>query len=130
MADSARVAALRASLLRELETACPLASTPPLTRLRWLRNELENYLDRWLAFAAVDSIPLKSLLSDDLFAMVLVATETCEQEVTRTPHVDVKSAWIDFTALVARVRADKDRTLLASLRPALDLFAKRLAQTL
>jgi hypothetical protein len=127
MADSARVAALRASLLRELEAACPAASAPPPARLRWLHRELENYLDRWLAFAALDSIPLKSLLNDDLFAMVLVATETCDREFARGPDLAGKEAWAVFTALLSRLRATKDRTHISGLRPGLDRVGAAIA---
>jgi hypothetical protein len=127
MADAARIAALRASLLRELEIACPFVSTPSRARLRWLRNELENYLDRWLAFAAVESIPLKSLLADDLFAMVLVATDVCEQEFARASARPEKEAWDAFTGQLARIGKTKDRAILPNLRPALDRVGADLA---
>lgn len=121
MATTRRADELRASLLRELETVAQREGFDYVRRLRWLRGELENYLDRWLAFAAVESIPLKSLLNDDLFAMVGVAAEVLDQQLRASAAVlsSVTDSWIRFYASLMRVRAAKDRSVLAGLRDAL-----------
>lgn len=119
MASETRAAALRASLLKELETTLPLPAAPPLARLRWIRNEIENYLDRWIAFAAFDDIPLKSLLADDLFAMVLIAIDVYEQELRRSSYAH-RAQWDRFVSQISQLQRSRDRREISQLRLALD----------
>jgi hypothetical protein len=119
MRPSPRAASLRASLLQELEATTQRENFRHIDRLRWLRDQLENYLDRWLAFAAVEIIPMKSLLADDLFTMVLVASETYDQQLAASPVPLPKQAWANFNSMLAGVRNAKDRSRLVGLRDAL-----------
>ena len=117
MASLRRATDLRASLMRELDSVSQREGFDHVGRLLWLRGELENYLDRWLAFAAVESISIKSLLSDDLFVMVSVASEVYDQQLGGSgPAVD---EWRRFHSALSHVRRAKDRAALVGLREAL-----------
>ncbi len=116
MAAPNRFAALSASLSRELE-AIPLdASGGRLARLQWLYSQLENYVDRWLAFAGIETIRMKSLLADDLFTMIVVALEIYTIESERDPSAPGRVAWEGFKNAILRVCKTKDRAHLADIR--------------
>jgi hypothetical protein len=59
---------------RELETLLRghLAEQPDagLSRLLWLADQLENYVERWIGFGEAVPSPLRSSLEGDLFGMV------------------------------------------------------------
>lgn len=127
MASTRRVADLRTSLMRQLDEVSRLEGFDGTGRRRWLRGELENYLDRWLAFAAVEAISLQSLLNDDLFAMVLVAADAYEREV-EAGGSEIEE-WRRFSAALSRIRVAKDRATLGGLREALDAVGAALGST-
>ena len=117
---SARALSLRAALERELESATVKQGLDQRNQLRWLGDQLENYLDRWLAFSAVESIDIKSLLRDDLFTMVNVATELYGEHRERNIREEPKAKdWYIFTSLLERIQSLRDRSLVNGLRPSL-----------
>ena len=60
-------------MLRELwdEEAEKVSST----KMNWLIEHLQEYLQRWLGFARRENIGVEPTLESDLFFMVLAATE-------------------------------------------------------
>jgi hypothetical protein len=84
---SSRAQFFEASLRRKLAEETQRASLDPLGRLSWLREQLENYFDRWAAFAALgspaafESTISRSAFKGDLFTMVEVACQVYEDEL-------------------------------------------------
>jgi hypothetical protein len=116
---SRRAIELRASLIRELEAVAQREASSQLDQLQWLRGELENYLDRWLGFAAVDGISYSSLLQGDLFIMVLVAAEVYEQQLCGSSSKRGEAEWHQFRTALTCAQSAKDRACLIGLRESL-----------
>lgn len=119
MAHALRTTELRASLQRELAAASTRGRFDPRGELRWLHGELTNYLDRWLAFAAIESIPMKSLLADDLFAMVVVAADEFRARRRALPDHAALQAWERFDSGIGGLRPTEARASLVGLQTAL-----------
>ena len=114
---NARAKELSDSLRREIDSL--VAQGWSLERRRsWLLDQLDNYLDRWLGFAAI-GVPLKSLLRDDLFIMLVVGVETYSSEVMAESPVEGYNAWTSFLRLIAQVRKRNDTVAFSKLRDAL-----------
>ena len=118
--DDHRKAELRRSLERELESHVPVASSEPWIRAIWLAEQLENYVERWLAFCALPAIPMPALLNDDLFAMIECGAAAFGDAIRRLPdESELQVRWSRFAALLADVRANADRARANELRGAL-----------
>lgn len=56
----------------------------------------DNYLDRWLAFAAL-GVPMESLLRDDLFLMLRQGSALYTEEIIHLPPTaPERAAWQTF----------------------------------
>lgn len=120
MASAKRTQELRASLVRQLEAVSSRDGAN--SRLLWLHAELENQLDRWLAFAAIDGIPLESLLRDDLFAMIGVVNEVLDAEIRERRLEE----WRIIQTALKGIGTVKNRAELARVREALTVVGARL----
>jgi hypothetical protein len=114
-----RAQELLVSLQRELSAATAKGHLDPLGRRRWLLDQLDNYLDRWIAFAAV-GVSMKSLLRDDLFTMLRVGVQvySSEIEIARGKNLETDE-WQKFVALMSQVCESHSKAMLAELRSAL-----------
>jgi hypothetical protein len=127
---SKRSRQLQESLRVELEAVTIHEHLDSLGRRRWLVDQLDNYLDRWLGFAALGTISMKSLLRDDLFVMLLIGTEVYTDELNRAEDaLAEKGAWKEFRSLLTAVQRSCNvsspgplRIALTSIRNA--LYAK------
>ena len=123
---SKRATELRASLVRELEAVSQREGYSQLARLIWLRNELENYLDRWLGFVALDETAISSLFQSDLFTMILVASDVYEQELGKGESKRSEAEWRQFRANFARAQSARSLDALVGLRESLVAVGKAL----
>ena len=123
---SKRASELRASLVRELEAVSQREGDCQLVRLIWLRNELENYLDRWLGFISLDETAVISLFQSDLFTMILVASDLYEQELDKTESKRSEAEWRQFRVNLEHVQTARIRNALAGLRESLVAVGKAL----
>lgn len=110
---------LRSSLERELRAATERETLDSDSRRRWLMDQLDNYLNRWLGFAAV-GVPLKSLLRDDLFTMLIAGVNVYERELQLATHVcSERAAWAQFQTLLRQLQETRSKSTLPALRIAL-----------
>jgi hypothetical protein len=117
---SERSRQLQESLRVELEATTIREHLDSLGRRRWLVDQLDNYLDRWLGFAALGTISMKSLRRDDLFIMLLIGTEVYTDELNRVANaIAEKGAWKEFRSLLLAVQRSRDISSLGSLRTVL-----------
>lgn len=112
-------AVLRASVRRELESVALWERFDERERLRWIRQELENYFTRWFEFAKSDDIPLPALLADDLFARVVATSDVLGEELAAHAH-PARAEWDRWSAGVANLQASGDRGALPELSAALE----------
>jgi hypothetical protein len=110
---------LRSSLEHELRAVTVRDTLDSESRRRWLLDQLDNYLDRWLGFAAV-GIPLKSLLRDDLFTMLIVGVDAYARELEAAAIASSElAAWEKFQTLLRQLQETRDGSNLPALRIAL-----------
>ncbi|HEX8212747.1 MAG TPA: hypothetical protein VF584_21405 [Longimicrobium sp.] len=87
---------------RELEALLRghLAEQPDdgLSRLLWLADQLENYVERWIGFGEE--------LEGGLFGMVEIGAALTGEEIRRAPHRSAaQGAWDEFGAVLSSIRA-------------------------
>ena len=110
---------LRRSLRRNLTAVTREQHLDAHERRLWLLDQLDNYLDRWLAFAAL-GVPMDSLLRDDLFLMLRHGSALFTEEIQQLPPTaPERIAWQTFAQLLASIQDSRGRTLLPELRNAL-----------
>jgi len=114
---SPRAKELSESLRREIDSLVSQGWSFERRR-SWLLDQLDNYLDRWLGFAAL-GVPMKSLLRDDLFIMLVVGAEMYSSEVMTETFAEEPSTWTSFISLIAEVRERGDTVAFSKLRDAL-----------
>jgi len=122
-----RKADLRKSLERQLDHLFPGGASDPPARVRWLAEQLENYVERWLAFATIPAMQSPALLQDDLFAMIEIGTETMSAKLASISDVpETTRTWERFTEELAAVRNSFPKTDATRLRTAFQAFARAL----
>lgn len=83
----------------------------------WLREQLENYVERWLGFAVDPSLSMKGLLRDDFFLMLSVATDLYGAERENAGSRAGDREWKQFVETLRRIEKTRDRSLTAELLP-------------
>jgi hypothetical protein len=123
--DTDRKRLLRGSLASQLEMVFPAAGLDRLGRAKWLGEQLENYVERWLGFWTVSSRRTPPA-ADDLFGMIEVGAELMGEELAGAAATDVVASWSNFLAVLDGVRHEGDTQrpenltqTLAALRAAL-----------
>lgn len=96
---------MRDSLERALESESRGKEWDARDRVLWLSEQLEEYVERWIGFCELPSLPMSSLLVSDLFGAVEIGAEVLGaylREYAATK--DVQAAYGDFGAALRRVR--------------------------
>lgn len=110
---------LRRSLRRQLAAVTREQHLDARGRRLWLLDQLDNYLDRWLAFAAL-GVPMESLLRDDLSLMLRHGSALFTAEIDQLPPTaPERIAWQTFAQLLANVTESPATRSLPELRNAL-----------
>jgi hypothetical protein len=121
---------LRRSLRRNLAAVTREQHLDARGRRLWLLDQLDNYLDRWLAFAAF-GVPMESLLRDDLFLMLRHGTALFTEEIAQLPPTaPERIAWQTFAQLLANVIESPATSSLPKLRKALSAVRTSLQRPL
>ena len=117
-----RSVVLRRSLRRNLAAVTREQHLDARGRRLWLLDQLDNYLDRWLAFAAL-GVPLESLLRDDLFLMLCHGSALFTEEIKQLPtSAQERFAWQTFAQRLAAIPKSRSENALPELRQALSEF--------
>jgi len=87
-------------------------ATPPLGRLIWLGEQVENYVERWAAFSELSH----DRAGGDLLAVVEIGAALVSEELARLPAVipGMHEAWWRFLGTLAHIR-DGGETVSAAL---------------
>lgn len=110
---------LRRSLRRQLVAVTREQHLNARGRRLWLLDQLDNYLDRWLAFAAL-GVPMKSLLRDDLFLMLRHGSALFTEEIEQLPPTaPERGAWQTFAQLLSSIIKSSATSALPKLRETL-----------
>ncbi|MBK8475736.1 MAG: ADP-ribosylglycohydrolase family protein [Opitutaceae bacterium] len=110
---------LRRSLRRQLAAVTREQHLDAHGRRLWLLDQLDNYLDRWLAFAAL-GVPMESLLRDDLFLMLRHGSALFTEEIDQLPPTaPERIAWQTFAQLLANFSGAPSTSSMHELRKSL-----------
>ena len=121
--DPARRRELRVSLEERLERACPHAITPVTARIRWLGEQLENYVERWLGFAVLPGATIPSLLEGDLFAIVDISAGVLDNEIRLLPEsAGMRKSWTRLGQILLALRQPDALLNVDGTRAALRAF--------
>jgi hypothetical protein len=127
--DQQRRIELWASLAGQLEMEQPGEPPGSSQRLRWIGDQLENYVERWLAFCTIPSLPMSSLLDDDLFGIIDIGTDLMDRELTHSAENPERDrVWQEFHSVVAMIRTVGERTQAEQLRESLAQYRATLVQ--
>lgn len=111
---------LQESLATELARVAQSESLDPQEQALWLLAQIENYLERWLAFRGVSThgqgLPLQN---DPLFVMIAVAAEMLASESDRAARSASSFASREFLNLLERGQAEPDAVVPSALRESL-----------
>ena|SRR5919108_823408 len=112
-----RVEELRSSLHSQLEAYAARNRDRPNARLHWLSEQLENYVERWLAFRAAITVGSRSPPQDDLFDVIELATEMLTVEMRQLPSTSQGAQrWQRFLEVLSRVRTGSNDSAAEQLR--------------
>jgi hypothetical protein len=110
---------LRRSLDSQLESATAEEGTDRMARAKWLGDQLENYVERWLGFQAAPPHPSPPAEDDELFGMIEVGAELLGEELVRARAItDNQASWREFLKALNGVRTEGGSEQLRLLREA------------
>lgn len=113
--------------MRELERESAQNDSGAAGRVRWLSNQLEQYLERWLGFCAISDAPMSSLVDSVAFGAVEIAADVLTPELRNAEvPVTVDDAWQAFLTSLRRVRDEADRQQAQGLRAPFAAFRETL----
>ena len=122
-----RLKALRVSLERELLAQTASKGSTRAIQLKWVTEQLENYLERWLGFCAVPSIPMSSLVEDDLVGMIGIGLDVLTQRLGETTEFSTtKNSLCRLQNALRNVRQNGNRQMALQLRDALAVLKQSL----
>jgi hypothetical protein len=117
--DTDRKQFLRRALTSQLEAVVP-ESADGRTRVKWLGEQLHNYVERWLAFQTWSSQPAPPTGNDDLFVMMEVGAELLGEEMGRAAvPTNIAMAWRAFLGALEHLRRASDSERQGCLRETL-----------
>lgn len=94
-------------------------------RLRWITNHLDEYIERWLGFAALPISP-KALIQSDLFTMVEIAIEALEEEVAQTAGARSAFHIGEIRAAVEALRKEEDIRHAVAIKELVEVLRSQL----
>ena len=99
-----------------------------MARAKWLGEQLENYVERWLGFQTAFSRPRPPAGDDELFCMIEVGAELLGEELTRAGvTTDNQASWCAFLRALDGVRTEGGSELPSVLRGAVAGLRRALA---
>lgn len=108
--DHARRQALALSLRQRLE------AQPASARRSWAEEQIENYLERWVAFRGLTPTNPPPA-DDDLFAMIEIGVGVLSDELRDAKlSPGRKASWRELLDLLAAVRTSGDEGVVGQLR--------------
>jgi hypothetical protein len=120
-----RVASWRKQLMNRIKDEV----TPDrIAELVWLVRHLEEYLERWLAFARLQTVNLAATLDNDVFCIVLAASDLIDE---RLPFLSAsqrfpQQEWRDFRSAVQWIQKAPDQSELDLISETFQLLSEKL----
>ena len=125
MPHNARVESLSKKLTDHLEQE---VKEDPSYKILWLVRHLEQYLERWLAFAQVEKIGVDATLNNETFYVVLAATRVINNQVAQLSSTTQfpREEWDYFRNTLEWIQKAPDRSELGLIKDTFESFNKKL----
>jgi hypothetical protein len=94
-------------------------------RLRWITKHLDEYIERWLGFAALPISP-RALIQSDLFTMVEIAVDALEEEVAQTAGARGALPLGEIRAAVEALRKEEDKRHAVAIKELVEVLSSQL----
>lgn len=79
-------------------------------RFDWMLSHLGEYLERWNGLSRFDSVTMRSLLTSDIHAMLIIAINAIDTEFRDVPSLDlIQDKWCRFRSFVRSLRSADDK---------------------
>lgn len=98
--------------------------------LRWLCDQLAQYLERWLGFARMEDISVEATLKNKLFLVVNAAINVIDERLDRAKAESwcPRREWFEFKNAVAWIRQNPNRDELSLVETTFEAFSKKLKE--
>ena len=114
-------------MVDELQAALPTAAAGSFSRLDWLTQHLNLYVERLVGFAASPNVPVPPLVAGDLFTCVTLCAELLQAEIQMAPRsAELTAAWSHFQLALGEVPRVRQSTTIAKLQVATLAWASTL----
>lgn len=121
--DNQRRIDLRESLERALQSETQQRDLDVRGRIVWLAEQMDEYIERWLGFCAVRSLPMPSLVQSDLFGAIEIGAEVLGTAIGNSDVVpNARSAWNIFLATLVEVSNTSNKLQAQRLKETFRVF--------
>lgn len=105
--NAARHHELQASLGHELHRQTDERNLSSTGRVVWLLDQIENYVERWLALRTSAGRTMAPA-DDDLFGMIEIGAKMTSTELQAQGTSAFAERWLEFLAVLEAARAETD----------------------
>jgi hypothetical protein len=98
-----------------------------LYKLTWLVRHLEGYIERWLAFARMENVTTAATLRNDVFIIVLAATNLIDERIACLDATASfpREEWKYFRNTLEWIQRTPDRSELKLISDTFESFVKK-----
>ena len=81
-----------------------------LAALKWLCAHMDEYLERFVGFVKLGTVPIAKLVDGDLFIIIRVAVEVIEEKLIQESRIDrpIREQWTEFKNTVIWMQQARD----------------------
>lgn len=118
-----RIESCRSNLARRLDSE---VTGDCVSKITWLVCHLEEYLERWLAFAQMETLTVKGTLNNDLFLVTVVATGliNTKADCLGTEVSFPREEWKHFCNTLEWIQKSPNRSELKLISDTFESFLK------
>jgi len=120
-----RIESIRSNLAQRLDSE---VEGDCAHQISWLVRHLEEYLERWLGFAQLENLTVAGTLRNDVFNVVLAATNLIEDRIVkldRTNQQFPQEEWEHFRSALKWIQKTPERSELKLVTDTFELFLKK-----
>jgi hypothetical protein len=98
------------------------------SKITWLVQHLEEYLERWLAFARLENLTVEGTLHNDVFFIVVAATELIDDQMARLDAAVLfpREEWNQFRNALEWIQKSPERSELQLISDTFESFFNKM----
>jgi hypothetical protein len=118
-----RVESCRANLARGLDSE---VAGDCVSRIKWLVHHLEEYQESWLAFAHLENLTVQGTLRNDVFVVVVAATDLIDDHIADASIALPREEWKHFRNALEWIQKSPDRSELKLVSDTFESFFNKM----